>query len=306
MATKKKRSDAGRSVTYLLESGSLQDMRDAKRRTDDLLAYHWAFFSELEFQRNQVMDELKAALMRATTQQYKFEKWQRAVKWKYGLHPLSTVGSTKYVGQRFNFGSDINFSTTAFPALYLAEDKDTALQETLGQVDEGKSKLSSKELALMNPQSEVIVSVSGQLEAILDLRNKKVLKEFVKIISKFKISDNLKQLAVKVEEPIPELVKDEASLLHTLLEPDWRAYPTRFDVPANSQIFGHILESAGIEGVLYPSKLNGKLCLAIFTRNFADSDSFVSFDDDPPSDHIPRKFDSENYHLLHEEKISLP
>lgn len=302
-STKKKAETTRPTVTYLLESGTLHDMREAKKQTAELLAYHWAFYSELEFQRNQVMEEIKGALIANCTRDFTFSKWQRAVKWKYGLHPLSTAGSLKFIGQRFNFGSEINLSATPFPALYIAEDKDTALQETLGQPGDDAKGMSAQELALTNPQSEVVVSVSGQLEMVLDLRKSESVTDFVSIIKKFKISDQHKIMAAKLGKPTPGLVKDEETLLKSILAPNWRVNPSRFDVPSNSQIFGHILATAGIEGAVYPSKLNQKSCIAIFTRNFEGSSSFIKFDDDPPLKHIPRQFDSTNFHLFDEKKI---
>lgn len=302
-STKKKSAPKPHSVSYLLESGTLNDMREAKKRTADILAYQWAFYSELEFQRNQRMEELKAALISSCIEDFEFSKWQRAVKWKYGLHPLSTVGSLTYIGQRFNIGVDVNPSAASFPALYIAEDKDTALQETLGQLDGDTQGLTPQQLALMNPQSEVIVSVSGRLEMALDLRDKKSVTEFVKIIGTFKISEKIKEQAALLGEGVPTLVKEESILLDGILMSNWRANPSGYDIPANSQIFGQILHKAGIEGVIYPSKQNKKTCLAVFTRNFENSGSFIEFDDEPPLKHIPKRFDSSNFNLFEEEKI---
>jgi RES domain len=304
-SAKKKIAPKPHTVSYLLESGTLQDMRAAKTRTADLLAYQWALYSELEFQRNQRMEDLKSALVSSCVKDFSFSKWQRAVKWKYGLHPLSTVGSLAYIGQRFNVGVDVNPSAASFPALYIAEDKDTALQETLGQANSEIQGLTPQQLALMNPQSEAIVSVSGRLEMALDLRDKKSVTEFVKIIDTFKISDKVKKQAAALGEPSPTLVTDEILLLDSILSPDWRVNPSVYDIPANSQIFGHILNIAGIESVIYPSKQNKKACLAVFTRNFEKSSSFIEFDDDPPLAHMPKRFDSSNFGLFEESKIEI-
>lgn len=280
-------------------------MREAKKRTAELLAYQWAFYSELEFQRNQRMEDLKTALVSSCIKDFEFSKWQRAVKWKYGLHPLSTVGSLDYIGQRFNIGVDVNPSAASFPALYIAEDKDTALQETLGQSNGNAQGLTPQQLALMNPQSEVIVSVSGRLEMALDLRHKRSVSEFVKIISAFKISEKIREQAALLGEPVPVLIKDEVTLLESILTPDWRINPSRYDIPANSQILGHILHMAGVESVIYPSKQNKKTCLAVFTRNFEKSSSFIEFDDEPPLNLIPKRYDSSNFSLFDEKKIEI-
>lgn len=131
---------------FVLEEVSFQELKEQKKRTQAFINY----YSELVLQREQLKDQIFDVLREKCISGYKFSNWQRAVKYKYSLHPLSCVGSMTFIGQRFNYGSDINGNLTAFPALYIAADKDTALQETLGQTDNNSEKrLSSQELALM-------------------------------------------------------------------------------------------------------------------------------------------------------------
>ena len=285
------------TVATLLEQGTLEDMRTAKEFMAALLKYHWGYYSELALQRSQIQDELTKSLIQPCLSNYRFTQWQRAVKWKYGLHPLSVVGSNTYIGQRFNTGSDVNSEVPSFPALYLACDKDTALQETLGQVDENHSGLTPRELALTNSQSEVIVSVSGELEKVFDLREASNLKQFLSLIKGFRLSDALKESARLLGQPEPQLVTSARLLLDTLLANEWRVHPSTYDVPANSQIFGHLIYQAGIEGILYPSKLTGKDCLAVFTHNFAVSSSYINLDDEAPHAKVPRRIDSTNWRV---------
>jgi len=158
-----------KSVQYLLEAGTLADMRAAKKITAALIKYQWDFYAELARQRQTIQDEIKQSLIK-TCVPFEFKKWQRAVKYKYGLHPLSTVGSLSFIGGRFNTGSAVNAEIPIFSGLYLAQDKDTALQEHLAQEPTSKnSTLTSREIALTNPSSETIVSVSGKLDKIFDL-----------------------------------------------------------------------------------------------------------------------------------------
>ncbi len=72
-----------------------------------------------------------------------------------------------------------------------------------------------------------------------------------------------------------------------------------YDVPSGSQIFGQLIYFAGVEGILYTSKLTGKDCLAIYPDNFGKSDSFIELDDDPPSPKVPTRLDSENFKICH-------
>jgi hypothetical protein len=82
-----------------------------------------------------------------------------------------------------------------------------------------------------------------------------------------------------------------------LLTKDWRVSPVHGDVPANSQIFGALIYQAGIEGILYPSTLTGKECLAIFPNNFAVTSSYIQLDDEPPHAKVERRIDSNNWRV---------
>lgn len=283
-------------IKYLLEKGSLKDIQRAKKITVQRLKHEWEYYSEVAHQRNQVYDELKKILIQ-TSESFQFEKWQRAVKWKYGLHPLSTTGSLTFIGGRFNAGIDINSAISSFPALYLAVDKDTALQETLGQMKVKDDRLSARDLALINPQSEVIVSVSGKLEKVFSLRVASNLNTFVELTKSFKLSPALKESAKHLGLPRPRIVKHSKDLLDTLLLEDWRKAPMIGDVPSNSQIFGQLIYQAGIEGILYPSSHTGKDCLAIFPNNFAVTSSYITLEDEPPHTSVPRRIDSTNWRV---------
>ncbi|MFN7905478.1 MAG: RES domain-containing protein [Pseudobdellovibrionaceae bacterium] len=160
-----------------------------------------------------------------------------------------------------------------FQCLYLAQDKDTALQETLGQEPIKNCKLTPQELALSNPQSETIVSVTGQLDQVIDLRKSKSLKKLTAIFKTFKLSKELIRLAKEIYTEEPQLVKNEKTFMDSIMEKNWREKPVHFDIPSNSQILGYLVYSAGIDGIIYPSKMTGKDCLAIFPRNFEKGDS---------------------------------
>lgn len=284
-----------KSHNFFLEEVSFNELKERKQRTEDLINYHWAYYSELAVQREAIKDEIYSVLRDKCLNSYQFKSWQRAVKYKYSLHPLSCVGSMTYIGQRFNYGKDINSNLTAFPALYLASDKDTALQETLGQTSvEESSTLSARELALGNPQSETIVSVSGELETVFDLRNSKNITKFVNLVKNFTISRSLKKEAKRLGKISTDVVTKPKQLWDTILVDEWQQHGNFYDVPSNSQIFGHILNEAGISGVLFNSRLTGKECLSIFTDNFPNTNSWVGLDDEAPLVEIPAKLDSSN------------
>jgi RES domain-containing protein len=279
---------------YLLERTSLIEIQTTKRAMEALLRYHWNFYSELAYQRKQIDEQLRAALGQNCESNYSFTGWQRAVKYRYGLHPLCTIGSTFDPGGRFNIGDVAPQNFPPFPALYVAEDKDTALQEALGQSPSSGSELAPQELALTNPQSETIVSVSGQLDRVFDLTTPDRLNDFLELVKNFQISSTLRAEAARVEQD-PKIARSVAELMKVLLDKDWRNLPMQVDIPAGPQIFGQIAHAAGISGILYPSKFTGKKCVAIFPHNFEDSSSFVKLDDQPPHPNVPTRVDSTNW-----------
>lgn len=279
---------------HLLESGTLKDLNEAKFHNKKLLNYHWNYYSELARQRNEIQDQIQEALIQ-TSISYEISNWQRAVKYKYGLHPLSTVGSLTNIGGRFNTGINVNTEVPSFSGLYIAQNKDTALQEHLGQIP--NSKLSAREMALTNPASETIVSISGKFDKVFDLTNEKAVEPFLCLIARFKLSKELKAMAYELGEANPETIKTVKRLVDSFLHPDWRIYPSRYDVPSNSQIFGHLVYSAGLEGILYPSKFTNDPCLIIYPKNFVATESYIQIDDEPPHKKVPIKIDGSNWRL---------
>jgi hypothetical protein len=241
-------------VFHLLEQGTLKDLLEAKETTRKLIDYNWTLYSELALQRSRIESELTQALNQAAVKNFPFQKWQRAVRYRYSLHPLCILGSLKDPGGRFNIANIDPARYPQFPGLYIASDKGTALQETLGQIPppDGSS-LTAQEIALVNPQSETIVSVSGSLESVVDLREPKRLKGFVELMKDFTLSADLKKKAKDLGISESTIVQTPLQLVDSLLEPNWRKYPMESDVPANPQIFGHLVFLAGIDGIIYPS-----------------------------------------------------
>ena len=119
----------------------------------------------------------------------------------------------------------------------------------------------------------------------------------VELTKGFKLSPVLKESAKRLGLPKPTIAQRSQDLLDTLLREEWRMSPTVGDVPANSQIFGHLIYQAGVEGILYPSRLTRKDCLAIFPNNFAVTSSYITLDDEPPHAGVPRRIDSTNWRV---------
>lgn len=275
-------------------------MRRIKGYFQQVISYEWEYYSELAGQRKAVWSQLKEAILENVTEDFEFREWHRAVKWKYSNHPLCTLGSLSDPGGRFNLG-DLNPELVPkFSALYLAVDRPTAEQELLGQNNVGdEDGLSFYERALINKDSVSVVTVNGILDSVFDLRQPTKLKKMCRILKKFKLSKGLKEKARKLDMPPPSLITSARQLQDSFLELRWRFRPMRFDIPSNPQIFGQIVKESGVTGILYPSKMTGKDCLAIFSDNFKNSAvSFVELRDAPPDANTPKKIDRTNYGLF--------
>lgn len=285
-------------VSYLLEHGTLQEMRDNKKVIQGLLQYHWYLHHDLAYQRREIDDELLRVLNEESISNYKFQSWQRTVRYKYSYNPLSTLGSLKLPGGRFNIGEINSQHFTPFPGLYIASDKDTALQETLSpRPITYRKKFTPLELALTDPKSISIVSVSGLLERVFDLRNKKSLTKFADLIKDFKISKSVIDIADIYNIEKPRVIKSSDELHKSLMDENWRFFPMQYDVPANPQIFGQLVHNAGIDGIVYRSAVTNKDCLVIYTRNFENSSSYIQIDDDLPDKNIPKRLDASNWKI---------
>ena len=246
----------------VLDYGLIADIPKSKELFEQKAQFHWEFYSELAYLRNQTYDLLKSSL-REVAAPFEFSSWQRAVKYKYSLAPLSTKGSLVDPGGRFNIGAIDPSRFPVFPALYLASDKKTALAELLGR-DGPVDSLTPEELALTKSISVTVVSVSGKLESVLDIRDSKNLAGFVNLIKDFKLSSKLITKARRVGLFPVKIVRGTHQLVKELQSPKWREWPMGYDVPASPQIFGRIVLDAGVEGVLYDSVLTHSLCSAIY------------------------------------------
>lgn len=201
------------------------------------------------------------------------------------------MGSLKEPGGRFNIPDLHPGHFRPFPALYIAENKRTALSEVLGQSGAGSADLSAFDLALSKAESVSCVSVSGRVESIIDLHEMASLAPFITLIRAFDLPKSVERTAEKMGITCPSLLRSIAELKKTLLEPDWRRMPMQFDVPANCQLFGDLISLAGIEAIRYPSKLTGSDCLAVYPQNFS-GDSFIALDGPLPSEDVVSRLDA--------------
>lgn len=262
---------------------SLHQWLAAKTNLDSLQR---ALYFELEPLRQRNEARLLDALLSQALPSFSFDGWSRIVDYRYGLEPLSIAGSLKGEGGRFNIGSELSPGAfTAFPALYIAEDFETAFRERFGgPLETRPAELSAQELALRTPGSFTQVRLRGVIENLIDVGNLETLKAFASVLREFPIPRDVRQFARKLGlRPPPTLIRSPVTLQRQLLHPNWRMLPQQFDLPANSQIFGRVAAAAGIHGILYPSTRHvAKRCIALFPQNWAESGSFVEVIDVAP------------------------
>lgn len=275
-----------------LDHGLVADIPKYRELFEQKARFHWDYYSELALLRSRIYEELKSSLLEQA-KSLDIPKWQRAVKYRYCLSPLSTRGSLVDPGGRFNIGAIDTARFPTFQALYLASDKKTALAEILGR-DEPSNSLSAEELALTKSTSITVVSVSGKVESVLDVRDPENLAAFTSLIRDFSVSCKLHTKARTLGLQV-KLVRTAGQLAKELASPRWREWPMGYDVPASPQIFGRIVLDAGIEGVLYDSALTDKPCLAIYPQNFQDSSSFIELDDPCPPEVVNKRIDSTTF-----------
>jgi hypothetical protein len=263
---------------------SVRQWRNSAKNLTDLQS---ALFFGLELERQRHSPALIDAIRTNLAPGRPFERWARIVDYRYAFAPLSVAGSVKSAGGRFNIGASLNPVTfPPFPALYVAENYSTAFMERFGfDPTANYSTLAPEEIALRSPGSFAHVSLRGQLELVLDIREIQSLQAMATVIRRFALPDRVRRLARKIgmRSP-PSIVRSAAALQRQLMHRDWRTLPMQFDLPSNSQIFGRIAAAAGTHGILYSSvRQVGGACLALFTQNWCGSTSFVEVMDGTPS-----------------------
>ena len=263
---------------------SLYQWLDAKTSLDSL---HRALYFELEPRRQADEGRLLDALRSRALTRFTFENWSRITDYRFALEPLSVAGSLKGVGGRFNVGSGLSPGAfPAFPALYIAEDYDTAFRERFGlPATRTASPLSSHEWALRRPDSFVQTRLRGAIEQVIDIADTEALRPFTDILRNYPTPKGVNQRARRLSLRPTWLIRSPLTLQRQLCHPNWRMLPMQFDLPSNSQIFGRLAAAAGLHAILYPSaRQKGANCLALFPQNWRGSTSFIEVSDLHPGE----------------------
>ncbi|TAK73417.1 MAG: RES domain-containing protein [Gammaproteobacteria bacterium] len=258
----------------------------------DYTAQHHAFFAS---RRSQVMEKLRRVLRDEQKEYVLDNPWSRIVSQQYSNTPLSTTGSVLSMpGGRFNIGKIDTERFPQFPALYLAEDMQTAYLESVGLTqNESINGLTTNELAVAGNFSHF--QITGQVAQILDLTKEETLVNFYELIKDIELPIYFRREAknLGINPPLP--VNSLKQLYDTIFAEDWRFAPMQLDIPANSQILGQIARSAGLEGILYRSVRCRHLSLCLFPDNFKNSESCIEIVGEAADTVIDRRLDKNTY-----------
>ncbi len=181
----------------VLEQFTRESLRQWKAAGKNLEALSHSLFFELERHRTEHASELIQAIQGGLKRGYEFSSWARIVDFRYSMQPLSMAGSVARDGGRFNIGGSLNPAAySKFPALYVAEDFETAYRERNG-IDRKKSisGLTADELILRRPGSFTYVELKGNLESFVDITDLDVLKPVAAILGSFKLPKPVLPLA---------------------------------------------------------------------------------------------------------------
>ncbi len=197
-------------------------------------------------------------------------------------------------GGRFNIGDIDQIKFPKFAGLYLAEDTETSLREKCGLDPQGDNDgLTGRELNLIN--NIAVVKVQGSITNLLDITDPMSLTEFYNQIKTIHMPIELISRARKLNIKSMMPVRSETELRDTLLREQWRIMPMQFDIPANPQILGQLVYTAGIEGILYPSVKTQKKCLVVYPENFRQTDSYIEIDGVTPKSVTHNRIDKNTF-----------
>lgn len=271
----------------LLDVFTERDLERWSERSEDAQSYSDRIYFDLERQRARHHDDLCNALRTAAPIDVSVDDWARVTDYRWSLMPLSTAGSLRGIGGRFNIGQDLDRARNQeFPALYIAADVDTAYREYFGGPPEmPRGRLQLQEFALRRKTSFTTFTLRGRVENVFDLRAARGLRKFVDIIKAFKLSNETRRFARATGLQSRALVRTPGVLFQrALCAPDkWRTEPQLFGTPAANQILGRLIRDAGFDAVLYPSQQGGTHCLAVFPENIGSGNTRIEVAGEAPT-----------------------
>jgi RES domain-containing protein len=248
----------------------------------------------LEPERRRLRSELITALQQQTSTPIVCQGWVRVVDYQYSNQPLSSAGSLTGYGGRFNAGMDLDPGTLSpWPALYLAEDYETAYREKFqlksSQLIDG---LKPEELALTQGRSHSTVLLQGQIDQVFDMTAPRHLDGVAKVLKKIKMPGRAKYLKKKLGMKQTDLMMIQSGqvLFNAVLRHNWKVLPAQFGLPAHSHVLAELVRAAGFEAILYKSTMGPGKCLAVFPDKLSGT-AHIALEDKAPPEVRHRRLD---------------
>lgn len=265
--------------------------------SQDLDKLQDVLYFELEPERRARRDELIRAIQSVPQAPLDLPRWARIVTYQFSLNPLSCAGSLKGVGGRFNAGSELDANTlNPWPALYLAQDYETAFRERFQlSSDSLVYGLSPQELALEHGVSHSTLFVHGHLSRVFDMTGCQSLAPVAQVFRRIRKPVKARQIQSKLKIPDRDVAMAQTGkqIHEMVLANNWRVLPVQFGLPAPSHILAELIRAAGFEAILYRSTKGPGKCLAIFPDLLADG-SFVELMDTPPPEIKCQRLDADS------------
>jgi len=216
-----------------------------------------------------------------------FEGWVRMVDVCWSAQPLSSAGSIRGFGGRFNIGTDVDESTDfrPFPALYIGDTPETAYREFYQrEQSESANGLSPEDLALARSHSSF--RLRGHIERVFDVTDIDALKPVASVLAKFRTPSTMIPIARRlgIGPAGALLIRTPTKLQESMQDRNWRTWPVQFGLPSPSQKFAELLQAAGYEAIKYrSSKKHGGTCIALLTGNIGTRSTRIELMDRLPS-----------------------
>lgn len=269
-----------------LERFSQESLNRWNTLSQDLDELQAALYFGVQPEQRRLRQQLIDALAAAPAHSHTLSRWARIVTFRYSTEPLSAVGSLQGMGGRFNPGRDLDPGTlAAFPALYLAEDHETAFREKFQIASADRIEgLTAQELALAHMTSHTTVFVNGSLHRVFDMTSPAHLDGIAKVLGRIKMPERARMLRAKLRIASRQLwmITTGRQLYDALLTHNWRVLPVQFGLPAAGHTIAELIRAAGFEAILFRSTKGCGRCLAVFPSALA-SGSFIELADPAPA-----------------------
>ena len=290
-------STAARSILEL-DRFSSADVERWNRVSHDLDEYNDLLYFGVEPQRQRYKAAIRAALESVDPVALDLQGWVRLVTFQFSLSPLSAAGSLTDVGGRFNVGRDVDKSMqNPWPALYIAEDFETAFREKF-QLPSGDTSagLLPEDLALMPGSSFSCLQLDGHVARIFDLEEPGCVVALCRVLGKMKLPEEIRRIQKRLRLPPNHayMVRTPERLRHDVLATNWRVAPMQYGLPSTSQIFASMVRDAGFEGIRYPSTKGGGHCIALFPDRLVSEQTRLELHDSAPAEIRHRSLSMDN------------